>query len=1808
MKHSPKPTPNDSLNSKSFLGRILLAGAKQMLNCATVVFAMSLLAISSAHAQGIRSQFAQIRATVSVNSTNVSILGNNPVGNNTVLLVGGVTNANFDISGLPAGASATLTDTNGNTLTSIDQSTNVIITLNTTNIPEGIYVFNLNANGLDTNGVPVTNTFPFVLQSAHIWKGGGLGAAGFGVSNNWANAASWQNGALPTTTSDVVFGDSGAQTNAAVTNIGVDVNTTIASMRFAQASFTNSTVTNGLIYNVKIGTNVTLAVTGTNGFSLLRDYIGAFGYSPDSSMTVNFINTNAGTLLVSNANANFGVLVGSGVNPSLNFSNLASLVTYVNRMGLSDYQIYPNYRALNAGYNADRDATNYAGLPRQLWNTVVLARTNIITALYHDPNDYTNEFTRGYGLMVQNNEQQGNGSSVNTFFLFGLSNVFNADSVCLIGASSASGNTGGARFQRPGSGAIFRGTNGGRMSIFAISDDGGTNNASSNVKSTIDFTGPTNSVNILADRFYIARDRTMITSNQTPNVQGDFSMGAGTVDVNTAVLGFQEHSNKVDWTAIGGAQPYLNYCQGRLVITNSGAAVNLGGTFRVNGNLTLGYTADRNPSTSAQQYNTFGRITIYTNATVIASNIICDGGLNFYDANGRQNTITVNQGGNLVISNTAGFPNPGASDFSAADPRGIRLDNLTVAGGKLTLQIDPSRTNIFVRTLATPGLVPGIIKIASLTGVTSFPVQIPVISYVGTATPFLNADVSSLGTNYFGYVLNNEANNTVDLYITTNAPNNLVWTGAAGNSTWDTTSFNWTPAGGGPATNFNLGDLVTFNDSSSFNNINVSGSVVPGQTGAGVTISNTVKQYTFAGGTIAGTALIVKQGTNSVEFDANEQGPIGITAGSVVGFGGLGTVTVSSNALLNYSGSVNGGLTSTGTVFYTGNNFNGPISIQGGFLDNSGTINTTFGQTITMASGTAITNEFNATINLGTGTGNGGSWLVPNGSTLVNLGTINMYQPRITVEGLILGNGTINNPNGGGLDLNGSASRLLINPTGTMGIGTNLTGSISQVNVFSRFDFNNDPTAAPFGIATIWVDFDFANSQINDIINCDRWNNDTGLLLFTNINPSAGTFANGQSFTILKNSNGTGTNNNVDTTGFSPFIQPFVPGPGLVWGTTNFNTFGLITVTTNAMIWDGTSSANWSTNVPSDTSWKTGQTFQQNMGAYFGDNASGSTTVNISTAVAPAGERGTLLNSNQPSVFPGIIVSNALKDYVFTGSSTGKITGITGIYKTGPGTLTLLTTNANDYSGNTIVDGGTLAVTNLPPGIAGGNAINSLGVAGGGQMKNEVVLDGGTLAYIGTTNVQLGHHVVLMSHNGTVRVDSVTNMFTINNNIVGAGALTKTGPGTLQLLSSSDDYQGGTTVSAGTLRLAATAIGFGGLTMNDNTALELTNNFTLTNALNMAGTPVAVNILGTSTNVVSGLWSGGGSVTFSNLNLFVFNGSLSDFSGTLSFGATSGNYRFNNGTNKNDCVGSALATFDLGTGSSTLSNLNGAGLTYDLGALSGGANTILAGRSSNSVITAGTTYSIGANGANTTFAGRIMNGLDTVKVVKVGTGQLLLNGNSTYTGTTTVSNGTLGGTGSIASPLTVATNGTLNPGVTVGTFTVSNTVALNGTTLMELNGTFGDKLVATGTLTGGGTLIVTNVGPDLVNGTVFQLFNKAVSGFTSVTFPTNNPSNTGTYTWQDNLNVDGTIKLLTGGSAGPNLNPTNVNVSVAGNVMTLSWPPDYLGYQLLSNSVGLLATNQWFAIPGSTSVTQENLTLDISKTNVFFRIVYPPQP
>jgi len=75
------------------------------------------------------------------------------------------------------------------------------------------------------------------------------------------------------------------------------------------------------------------------------------------------------------------------------------------------------------------------------------------------------------------------------------------------------------------------------------------------------------------------------------------------------------------------------------------------------------------------------------------------------------------------------------------------------------------------------------------------------------------------------------------------------------------------------------------------------------------------------------------------------------------------------------------------------------------------------------------------------------------------------------------------------------------------------------------------------------------------------------------------------------------------------------------------------------------------------------------------------------------------------------------------------------------------------------------------------------------------------------------------------------------------------------------------------------------------------------------------------------------------------------------------------------------------------------------------------------------------------------------------------------------------------------------------------------------------------------------------------------------------------------------------------LNPvvpgTNIVFSVTGNLLDLSWPSNYTGWLLQSNSAGLATSNAWFAVPGSTASNSVQITIDPSLTNVFYRMIQP---
>ncbi len=127
-------------------------------------------------------------------------------------------------------------------------------------------------------------------------------------------------------------------------------------------------------------------------------------------------------------------------------------------------------------------------------------------------------------------------------------------------------------------------------------------------------------------------------------------------------------------------------------------------------------------------------------------------------------------------------------------------------------------------------------------------------------------------------------------------------------------------------------------------------------------------------------------------------------------------------------------------------------------------------------------------------------------------------------------------------------------------------------------------------------------------------------------------------------------------------------------------------------------------------------------------------------------------------------------------------------------------------------------------------------------------------------------------------------------------------------------------------------------------------------------------------------------------------------------------------------------------------------------------------------------------------------------LTKLGTGTLFLNAVNTYTNTTTISNGALGGTGTIAGPVKVASGGALVAGAgAIGTFNINNTLtfASGSTSLMKITPASNDQIAGLTGVTYGGALVVTNTSASpLVVGHTYTLFNSAAAGtgnFSSVT-------------------------------------------------------------------------------------------------------------
>jgi autotransporter-associated beta strand protein len=208
------------------------------------------------------------------------------------------------------------------------------------------------------------------------------------------------------------------------------------------------------------------------------------------------------------------------------------------------------------------------------------------------------------------------------------------------------------------------------------------------------------------------------------------------------------------------------------------------------------------------------------------------------------------------------------------------------------------------------------------------------------------------------------------------------------------------------------------------------------------------------------------------------------------------------------------------------------------------------------------------------------------------------------------------------------------------------------------------------------------------------------------------------------------------------------------------------------------------------------------------------------------------------------------------------------------------------------------------------------------------------------------------------------------------------------------------------------------------------------------------------------------------------------------------------------------------------------------------------------------------NGKNITVSQAMLADSVNGGLEKKGVGRLTLDAASTYTGATTISEGTLaigsggsiasssqvivgasstldvsavsftlggsaaqtlGGNGNIAGNMTVGANGTLSPGNSIGTLGFGGDLTLLSGSInffeIDTAGNLSDLVSVSGLLTLGGTLNVSNIGSALVSGDTFNLFDW---GSVSGTFSTVNlPGLDSGLTWdQSQLYTSGTLSVI----------------------------------------------------------------------------------
>ncbi len=435
---------------------------------------------------------------------------------------------------------------------------------------------------------------------------------------------------------------------------------------------------------------------------------------------------------------------------------------------------------------------------------------------------------------------------------------------------------------------------------------------------------------------------------------------------------------------------------------------------------------------------------------------------------------------------------------------------------------------------------------------------------------------------------------------------------------------------------------------------------------------------------------------------------------------------------------------------------------------------------------------------------------------------------------------------------------------------------------------------------------------------------------------------------------------------------------------------------------------------------------------------------------------------------------------VYTATINSKLAGNTTLLKDNLGTLVLAGTNT--YTGGTLIDDGVLEIS----------SDQNLGADAAGNLNTRITLDGqpNEVATLRNTGAIVTIRPVTLSDKGGTFDTRAA--LTLNGKIEGAGALTKTGTGTLTLKNPGNSYSGGTFINEGTVSIsnngdlgnAGGGITFNGGTLENTAEIVTGRNVTV----GAGGGTLQTDANLTLTGLISGSSTpagplkktGGGKLTLTADSTYA--GTFTIQAGELDFGNGGAG-----GSIKGDIVDDGVLNFNRSDKFAYGGKISGSGTVNQIGA----GETTLTGENSYT----GTT--------------------------SVSKGTLIVNGNQTAAkGDTNVTNGaTLRGGGIIGGNVNIGPNSNLTAedesGTGISALTINGNLSLDPAS--NLNYNYGldpnanqDALMikVKGNLNLNGTLNVTNTsGTPFDVGGIYGLLsyggNLTGNGLTKGTLPGN---------------------------------------------------------------------------------------------------------